>query len=54
MPTWRPAYLFDAHLEGAYLRGAHLKEAVANDATSWPINFDWQAAGVTFVPRPLH
>jgi hypothetical protein len=45
------ATLIEAHLEGAYLAFAHLEgatleDAMADAATSWPSDFDWQGAGV--------
>jgi uncharacterized protein YjbI with pentapeptide repeats len=42
----RKAILYGANLEGATLAGAHLEGAMASKETTWPVGFDWQAAGV--------
>ena len=41
----REAYLGGAHLRGAKLSRANLLEAMYDDATTWPIGFDPEAAG---------
>jgi Pentapeptide repeats (8 copies) len=40
------ANLHGAHLEGASLDSAELRGALANETTVWPVDFDWQGAGV--------
>ena len=44
------ACLVNANLQGAYLADAHLQGAWADDMTRWPVDFDWQAAGVLIAP----
>jgi uncharacterized protein YjbI with pentapeptide repeats len=45
----RGALLFDCDLQAARLHQAKLQGALSNLATQWPVEFDWQAAGVLLI-----